>query len=104
MIGYKVISTSVFSGLTLVRLYDETIEKVEIEHSEIPVRLRCIQAAVENAIIEPTHIERSYGHSYVYTDATTTNASGDPLRVPIKVVEGTSGRVKTFYFAEPPTE
>jgi hypothetical protein len=86
-------------------VYNETIKHVEEEHPEIPANLPCIQTAVENAIIDPTHIELSYENSFVYTDAATTNASGDPLRIPIKGIEGTSsGRVKSFYFAAPPTE
>lgn len=80
---YKVISTSVLQALTEVRIYDETIKHVEEEH-QIPVRLPCIQTAVENAIIDPTQIERSYGNSFVYMDTATTNASGDPLRIPVK--------------------
>jgi hypothetical protein len=99
---YKVISTSILPVLTEVRLYDETIKHVEEEH-QIPAKLPCIQTAMENAISNPTQIERSYGNSFVYMDAATTNASGDPLRIPVKHVEGTSGRIKTFYFADPPT-
>jgi hypothetical protein len=54
--------------------------------------------AVGNAIAAPTRIEESYNRSYIFIDEGTTNASGDPLVVPVKVVEGTSARVKSFFF------
>jgi len=101
---YKTIRTSVLPQITEVRLYNETVEKVRRGHPEIPVELPCIQTAVESAIVNPTHVERSYVNSFVYTDAGTTNAEGDPLRVPVKNITETSARVKSFYFASPPTE
>jgi hypothetical protein len=82
-----------------VRLYADTVEHVRERHPEIPAELPSIQTAVERAIANPTRIESSYSDSYVYVDATSTNRSGDPLRVAVRRVEGTSGRVATFYFA-----
>ncbi|MCF6122505.1 MULTISPECIES: hypothetical protein [Mesorhizobium] len=101
MTGYKVISTDAVPGLKEVRLYESTIEHVKTEHPEVPVELPSIEIAVGSAISNPTHVEKSYGNSVVFVDTESTNATGDPLRLPVKLVgDGTSGRVKTFYFAE----
>jgi hypothetical protein len=96
---YKLISTSVYPGVTEVRLYAQTVEHVKEHHPEIPLELPCISAAVEQCIVSPTSVEASYSNSVIFVDTDTTNASGDPLRIPVKIVEGTSGRVKTIYFA-----
>lgn len=97
--GYKVIKTKVVAAVTEARLYDETVEKVKAGHPEVPAELPSIIEAVTTAVENPTHVERSYDDSYVFVDKGTTNASGDPMRVPVKVVEGTSTRIKSFYFA-----
>ena len=47
----------------------------------------------------PTSVFQRSASTFVYSDDKTTNHSGDPLLVPVKVVQGTSGRVRTFYFA-----
>lgn len=96
---FEVIYTGVLPVLTEVRLYDSAISHVRQEHPEVPIYLPCIFTAVQTAIIKPTHVEASYGNSVVFVDADTTDASGNPLRIPIKIVDGTSGRIKTFYFA-----
>jgi hypothetical protein len=89
----------VLSGFVEIRLYDETIEHVIDEHPEVPIELPSIQEAVTKAVTAPTHVEGSYNNSVVFVDANTTNRSGDPLRVPVKHVRGTSGRIKSVYFA-----
>lgn len=99
MSDYAVISTRVVPAITEVRLYASTVEHVRERHPEIPAELPSIRSAVEKAISEPTHVERSHTGSYVYVDAGSTNRSGDPLRVVVRRIEGTSGRVATFYFA-----
>jgi hypothetical protein len=96
---YIVISTAIIDELTEVRLYDETVGHVKERHPEIPIELPSMTTATAGAIANPTHVEETYDQSYVFVDAETTNRSGDPLRVPVKVIEGTSGRVKTVYFA-----
>lgn len=98
--SFKKISTDVIDGLVEVRFYDETIAHIKEGHPEIPIELPCVTSAVEKAIVNPTVVEESYDNSFVFVDEETTNKSGDPLRVPVKVIEGTnSGRVKTAYFA-----
>jgi hypothetical protein len=97
---FTLIKTTVFSGVTDVRFYDETLEHIREEHPDIPILLPSIYGAVSQALINPTHIEASYKNSYVFVDAESTDASGGPLRIPVRIVEGTSGRVTTVYFAE----
>jgi hypothetical protein len=87
--------------VTEARLYDETIDHVAEGHPEIPIILPSLVTAVQGAITAPTLVENDPARpsAFVFVDEKTTNASGDPLRVPIKVIKGTSGLVKTFYFA-----
>jgi hypothetical protein len=95
---FTLIKTAVFSGVTEVRFYDETIAHIQ-EHEEIPILLPSLFGSIERVIANPTHVETSYGNSYVFVDTETTNASGDPLRIPVKIIEGTSGRLRSVYFA-----
>lgn len=96
---YTLIATAVIPELTEVRLYDETVDKVRRGHPEVPAHLPSLVAAVTNALANPALVERIDGGNYVYIDTGTTNASGDPLRVPVKRIARSSGRVKSFYFA-----
>lgn len=100
MTPFRVIKTTAVSVLSEVILYEETIQKVKDGHPEVPAELPSIEHAVEQAIVNPTYVEKSYKNSYVFVDTSSTNSSGDPLRVPVKVVTGTSGRVKTFFFGD----
>jgi hypothetical protein len=99
---YIVIATPVFSGVTQVRLYEETVVHITEEHPEVPILLPSIYEAVKQTIVNPTHIEVSAtrANSFVFVDAQTTDAVGGPLRIPVRLVEGTSGRITTAYFAE----
>ena len=99
MTDYYVIFTNILPDVAEVRFYEETVDHVIAEHPEVPIELPSIRTAVGSAITNPTHIESSYNNSLVFVDANTTNASGDPLRVPVKQVSGNSARVKTVYFA-----
>ena len=97
---YRTIYTNVIPEVDTVRFYQETIVHVKAQHPEVPIELPCVDTAVSKAIAEPTHVESSYSNSFVFVDAGSTNRSGDPLRVPVKIIEGTtSARVKTVYFA-----
>jgi len=100
MTDYRVIPTSVI--LTFVRLYDETLIHVADEHKEIgevfPL-LPSAEHAVVTAISSPWVVEQSRPDALVYVDMETTNYAGEPLRIPVKIIEGTLGLVKTFYFA-----
>lgn len=91
-----------FPLLSRVRLYRETVTKVMIFHPEIPVELPSIEAAIRKAIAEPSYVATSYGSSYVFVDEGSTNRTGLPLLVAVKVLQERSGRVRSFYFARPP--
>jgi hypothetical protein len=103
MTDYRVIKTGAIPAVTEVRLYDETLDHVREDHPEVPIELPCMASAVERAITQPTHVESSHGGSFVFVDEESTNASGDPLRVPVKPIVGTSARVRTVLFAEADT-
>jgi hypothetical protein len=93
-------SASSARSLKKVRLYDETIEHIKEEHQEVPIELPSMIHAIGTTITQPTHVESSYGGSFVFVDSRTTNASGDPFRVPVKPIAGTtSARIRTAYFA-----
>jgi hypothetical protein len=102
--NFKVFKTSAVSSLTEVRLYDDVFEHVKESHGDdfagsLSFPLPSIVHAVGNAIMDPTHVEEGHSNSVVFVDVNSTNASGDPLRVPVKIITGASGRVKTFFFA-----
>lgn len=99
MSGYKAFRSDILDVLKEVRFYDETVAHVEDNHPEIPINLPSLQIAVENAVSRPTHVEESYGNSVVFIDALSTNASGDPLRVPVKIISEGTGRIRTVLFA-----
>jgi hypothetical protein len=97
---YRLIPTSVISSVTEVRLYSETVEKVKAGHEEVPIHLVSMDNAIDSCVQNPTHVEVNGDSKYVFVSHESTNASGDPLRVPVKVVEGTSARITSVYFAE----
>jgi hypothetical protein len=97
--AFRTFRTGVLPQITNVRLYDETIDHVKAQHPEVPAHLPSMILAVENTLINPTHNEKSRSNSYVYVDDQTTNASGDPFRIPVKVIDATSALVRTFFFA-----
>lgn len=99
MTDYIKIETSAVEVVTEVLLYDETIAKVAIGHPEVPYHLPSMAEAVTKAIKQPTRVNRNRPKSVVYIDDATTNAGGNPLVVPCRIVEGTSARVASFYFA-----
>ncbi len=78
--------------------YLEKIEHVIQNHPEF-ILLPSIIQAVEKTVVNPASVFQRSASTFVYSDDNTPNHSGDPLLVPVKVVQGTSGRVRTFYFA-----
>jgi hypothetical protein len=100
MTEFRVFKTRILPQISEVRLYDETLDHVVESHPEVPALLPSLIEAVAATLANPTHVEESHSNSYVFVDKHTTNASGDPFRVPVKWIGGSSGRVKTFYFAE----
>ena len=96
--NHRRILTNVIPAITEVLLYEETIEHVIQNHPEF-ILLPSIIQAVERTVVNQTSVFQRSASTFVYSDDNTTNHSGDPLLVPVKVVQGTSGRVRTFYFA-----
>ena len=96
--NHRRILTNVIPAITEVLLYEETIEHAMQNHPEFMLLPSIIQA-VEKTVVNPTSVFQRSASTFVYSDDETTNHSGDPLLVPVKVVQGTSGRVRTFYFA-----
>jgi hypothetical protein len=101
---YTKIITNVVPELTEVRFYGETVAHIKDEHPEVPIELPCVKEAVTRAVSDPAHVETSHSNSLVFVDGNSTNRSGDPLRVPVKIVGGTSGRIKTAFFASSNTD
>jgi hypothetical protein len=102
-VTFVTLKTTAVSAVTEVRFYAETEQHIRDGHPEVHIDLPSIYGAVQKAVEVPTHVEQSYANSYVYVDSTSTNQSGDPLRVPVRIVgPTTSARVKTAYFAATP--
>jgi hypothetical protein len=103
---HVVVETSVIPQVRHVRIYESTIQHVIDYHPEIGrnAALPVIQDAVAAAIRDPASVEESYNRSYVFVEENSTDATGNPLRVAVRVVSETSARMKSFYFAEPETE
>jgi len=100
---HVIVETGVIPDITSVRIYDSTLHHVVVHHPEINrnVYLPSFQEAISKAIKNPSYVESNANtRSYVFVDNDTTDVRGQPLRVPVKVVSETSGRMKTAYFAE----
>jgi hypothetical protein len=101
--SYIKIKTSAVAVVTEVLLYDETMAKVASGHREVPLELPSMAEAIKKAVINPTRTKQNRPRSVVYIDDATTNAGGDPLIIPCRIVEGTSARVTSIYFASSET-
>lgn len=90
----------VIPEIKFVRFYKDTFLHILENHPEVRIELPSVYGAIGKAIVDPSHVELSYGVSYVFVDFESVNRSGDPLRVPVKLVlpQG-SARVRTAYFA-----
>lgn len=97
---YTLIPIPGWPHITEARLYEETLEHIA-EHAEFRLQLPSQQTALVEAIGNPSRIHASStspGRSVVLVSETFTYF-GDPVHVPIRLVEGTSGRVQTAYFS-----
>jgi hypothetical protein len=87
--------------ITEARLYDETVSHITEEHTEVRLQLPTVRAGFEQAIANPSRLYDSTtdpGKSVLLVSEALT-FWGDPLHIPVKIVDGTSGRVKTAYFS-----
>jgi hypothetical protein len=96
---YRTYVTNVIPELTEVRFYESTRRHVNVEHPDVRVELPAVQTAIENALRDPTRIEQRRPGSYVFVDEKSANRAGDSIRVVVKHVTATSGRVTTVFFA-----
>jgi hypothetical protein len=114
---HVVIPTSATPQVTEVRVYDSTFTHIGEQHGaqlgsafthvgerhgvELGsiLRLPAMSQAITSAIESPTHIEPGNPGSLKFVDTASTNIEGEPLKLLVKVVSGTSGRLQTLYFA-----
>jgi hypothetical protein len=98
-----VVETDVIPEVTSVRIYQSSLQHVIVHRPEIGrnVHLPSIVGAVTKGLTGPTTVEPSYNQSFVFVDEDSTDVRGQPLRIAVRVVSGTSCRMKSFYFAEP---
>ncbi len=101
---YREISSNALPEVTIVRLYASTEQKIETEHefgdglTQAPIDM------VVDTISNPTDVYASTGYpegNYIFTSVNNTYG-GNRCIVPVKVIEGTSARVKTALFTECP--
>ena len=97
---YAAIAISAWPGLTVVRLYASTLQHIAEQHAEFALQLPSLRKGLEIAIANPTWIRESTtdpGGSVVIASE-ALSYFGDPVRIPVRIVAGTSGRVVTAYF------
>lgn len=97
---YTIIPVSAWPGLTVVRLYDSTLQHIAEEHAEFGLQLPSLRLGLEMAVANPISIDDSTtdpGGSIVIASNALTYF-GDPVHIPVRMVSGTSGRVVTAYF------
>jgi hypothetical protein len=98
--GFTAVRIAAWPGLTLVSLYHSTLQHIAEEHAEFKLQLPSLRLGLEMAIARPSSIFDSTtnpGGSVVIASNAITYF-GAPVRIPIRLVEGTSGRVVTAYF------
>ncbi len=98
---YTVILIPGSSSLTEVRLYDETWDYIAAQHPEFKMQLPSQRAALEDAVANPTtiHASTTDPEKSVVIVSDSFTYFGDPVVVPVRRVEGTSGRVTAAYFS-----
>ena len=97
---YIVVATTQIDQLTQVRIYQSTLrEKIFPEHPEVEV---VGEEGIVEALENPSLIMQSTtrpGDTVVFvTEQTSFN--GRPLHVPVRIIEGTSGRLASSYFCD----
>ena len=97
---FEIIKTSIISNIEEVRFYTDTVDHIIEEHPDVPILLPSLMGAISTAITAPTQIFQTRDRSFVFVDENTTNSAGDPFRVPVRIVSGSSGRVCTAHFAQ----
>lgn len=100
--SFRFINTTAIPSITEVRYYDETIEHIREQHTELADYFPSLDHAICDTITNPTHIYQAHtsphssGYRYVSSRSTY---EGNPLVVIVKPIETTSGLLKTAYFS-----
>ena len=99
--GYQIIRTAAISQITVVRYYPETVQHIVEEHPEFAGELPSVMQAISDTVANPTMVYRSNtAASTSFVFCSSQNTFGDlSMYVPVKVVTGTSGVLKTAYFS-----
>jgi len=94
------IKTAVIPELHTIQLHESTTEHIRTAHPELsyPAMESAVVAAVSTSTTS-VHTSRTSANSVVFVDTETTTTSGDPLRVPVKIMGDGIGIIKTAYFA-----
>lgn len=99
---FRIIPCNCVPGLVHVRVYAETIQHIFDNHPEISrtfVGTPSFDHALTTTISDPSWVEESYANSVVFVNDSATNWSGQPMRVPVKVLaDKQSGYMKTAFF------
>lgn len=100
--AFRSIPIFVVPGLLAVRFYEETRAHIWNSHPELGrifVGLPSFDKAIETALSGPDRVLQSDRNSLVFISQRSTNATGQPLCIPVKLIGvGRSGYVKTAYF------
>jgi hypothetical protein len=100
--SFRIIKTTAIPDITEVRYYDETIDHIREQHTELTNYFPSFDHAICDAIENPTHVYKTntspQSSGFRYT-STRSTYEGNPLVVIVKPIETTSGVVKTAYFA-----
>lgn len=96
------LETNAAPEVTTVRLYKETVAHIVENHVEFRGELPSVIASISNTVENPTHVYRSNNqHAGSYVFQSTENAFFDnPMYVPVRLVEGTLGRVTTAVYSD----
>lgn len=98
---FRVVATNAIAQVEQVRCYDETLEHIANEHPEFTNFVPSLEHAVHDTIAAPTAVLASNStiHANSYKFVSERHSRGNShLVVAVKVLEGTSGLLKTAYF------
>ena len=99
---FRIILTSAIPEVTVVRYYAETIEHITESHPEFREQLPSVMEAIVETVTNPTVVYRSTtSASAAFVFGSSRNKLRDSsMLVPVKVISGTSGLLKTAYFSD----
>ena len=93
----KVVTSGVPELYPDVNIYDTTLEHIKDDHPEEFSHLDIVYQTIEKP--HRVHKSKTNPRSVILINEECTSASGDPLRVPIKVISATEAIMSTAYFS-----